>query len=700
MSATTTPHENTELVDRFTEFFQTYHDNRDQETAERMLIPEYANAPNEHGPLEVDFEDVFQYNPDLAEDWLEHPDTVQDAAEEALRTYPLPVDISWEPSVHLVNLPSETKREIGKFDANADTSALRRVEGQVTKKTKKQPLLTEAVFVCQRCGAETSVPQGRTGYQEPYECESCERQGPFKLDPDKSSKVDHQQIRVQLPPEKAAGGSSEHLDVTLLDDVVESADVGDRVDITAKMSAIQPDENADKPLLEWYAEGEHVELEETDWEDLDIEKHKDRIHEIASSENPHEKLVQSVKPTHEGDEDIKLAIALQMFGGVRKELPDGSVVRGDSHMMFVGDPGTNKSGLLKYAKKIAPRSIYTSGKSSSGVGLTAAAVRDDFGGGGWTLEGGAMVRANKGTACIDEFDKMTEEDRGSMFEALAEQEISVSKAGINATLPARTRVLAAANPETGRFDQHAPIADQINLDPALISRFDLIFIVRDEVDEEKDARIAEMLNTTQEVGAKLARDEGVDSQQRDKVEPAIDEEVLRAYIAYARRKYTPSLSETAQERVREFYVNLRAKGANEDDPVPVTARKLQALHRLAEASARVRLSDTVTVEDVERVISLVRSCLEDIGIDPETGKFDADVVETGTSKSQRDRIQTVKSVIDELESETKRGAPIDGVIEMCVGEHQLMSEKVEHEIQRLKDQGDAYQPNEDHIRLV
>jgi replicative DNA helicase Mcm len=295
---------------------------------------------------------------------------------------------------------------------------------------------------------------------------------------------------------------------------------------------------------------------------------------------------------------------------------------------------------------------------------------------------------------------MTEEDRGSMFEALAEQEISVSKAGINATLPARTRVLAAANPETGRFDQHAPIADQINLDPALISRFDLIFIVRDEVDEEKDARIAEMLNTTQEVGAKLARDEGVDSQQRDKVEPAIDEEVLRAYIAYARRKYTPSLSETAQERVREFYVNLRAKGANEDDPVPVTARKLQALHRLAEASARVRLSDTVTVEDVERVISLVRSCLEDIGIDPETGKFDADVVETGTSKSQRDRIQTVKSVIDELESETKRGAPIDGVIEMCVGEHQLMSEKVEHEIQRLKDQGDAYQPNEDHIRLV
>jgi len=297
-------------------------------------------------------------------------------------------------------------------------------------------------------------------------------------------------------------------------------------------------------------------------------------------------------PTHQGDEDIKLAIALQMFGGVRKQLPDGSVKRGDSHIMLVGDPGTNKSGLLKYAKKLAPRSIYTSGKSSSGVGLTAAAVRDDFGGGGWTLEGGAMVRANNGTACIDEFDKMGEEDRGSMFEALAEQEISVSKAGINATLPARTRVLAAANPETGRFDKMAPIAEQINLDPALISRFDLIFIVTDEVDEEKDAEIAEMINTTAKVGGMIARDGHADVDEKEDVEPAIDEEVMRAYVAYARQEYTPVPTDAANERVKEFYVKMRSKGSSEDDPVPVTARKMEALHRLAEASARIRLRTT------------------------------------------------------------------------------------------------------------
>jgi len=174
-----------------------------------------------------------------------------------------PIDISWQPKVHLVDVPDSVAREIGKFDANTDVNSLRVIDGQVTKKTKKQPLLTSAVFVCQRCGAETEVPQGETGFQEPYECEACERQGPFKLDADKSSKVNHQQVRVQLPPEVSAGGSSEHIDVTLLDEVVESAEVGDRVNITARMSTILPDENAEKPLLEWHAEGQHVEQEES-----------------------------------------------------------------------------------------------------------------------------------------------------------------------------------------------------------------------------------------------------------------------------------------------------------------------------------------------------------------------------------------------------------------------------------------------------
>lgn len=696
MSSATGGDSSNNLVDTFTEFLQRYHDDREHG---RLSVKQYANQPSEYDALPVSYEDVFQYDPSLAEDWLQHPDQVREAAEEAVKDYPLPIDISWNPRVHLVDIPPEASRQIGSFDAKTDDGTLRSIEGQLTKKTKVQPLLKEAVFICQRCGTETMIPQSMHGFQQPYQCEACERQGPFKLDSQRSEKVNYQMVRVQMPPEKAAGGSSEHIDVALTEEVVGSAEVGDRVNISARLSAVEPDENADAPIMEWHAQGQHVDLEESDWEDLDIEEHKEQIQGIADSEHPHEQLVESVMPTHEGDEDMKLAIALQMFGGVAKELPDGSRKRGDSHILLVGDPGTNKSGLLKYAKKLAPRSIYTSGKSSSGVGLTAAAVQDDFGGGGWTLEGGAMVLANNGTACIDEFDKMKDSDRGSMFEALAEQEISVSKAGINATLPAKTRVLAAANPETGRFDTKAPIADQLNLDPALITRFDLIFIVTDQPDEEVDATIADTVNTTAQVGAMLQRGDTPDEEKRNEVEPEIPKEVMRAYIAYARQECTPVFSDAAAERVKEFYVNLRSKGISEDDPVPVTARKLEAVHRLSEASARVRLSNTVTVDDVERVLSLVRSCLADIGVDPETGEFDADVVETGTSKTQRKRINTVKDVIDELESETKRGAPIDRVKEECVQEYQIASERVQLTIEKLKREGLAYTPSEDHVRL-
>ncbi len=260
-------------------------------------------------------------------------------------------------------------------------------------------------------------------------------------------------------------------------------------------------------------------------------------------------------------------------------------------------------------------------------------------------------------------------------------------------------MLAAANPETGRFDKMAPIAEQINLDPALISRFDLIFIVTDEVDEEKDAEIAEMINTTAKVGGMIARDGHADVDEKEDVEPAIDEEVMRAYVAYARQEYTPVPTDAANDRVKEFYVKMRSKGSSEDDPVPVTARKMEALHRLAEASARIRLSNDVEVEDVERAIDLVRSCMSDIGIDPETGEFDADIVETGTSKSQRDRMHTVRTVIEELEDESPRGAEVAEVEEVCVGEHQIMSQKVEEAIERLKTKGEAYETSEDHIRL-
>ncbi|WP_372910518.1 LAGLIDADG family homing endonuclease [Salinigranum sp.] len=287
--------------------------------------------------------------------------------------------------------------------------------------------------------------------------------------------------------------------------------------------------------------------------------------------------------------------------------------------------------------------------------------------------------------------------------------ISISKAGINATLKSRCSLLGAANPKYGRFDQYEPIGEQIDLEPALISRFDLIFTVTDQPDPEKDGDLADHIlqtNYAGELNTQRTRmtnsnftQEEVDA-ATEKVEPAIDPDLLRKYIAHAKRNCYPTMTDEARAAIREFYVDLRARGADEDAPVPVTARKLEALVRLAEASARVRLSDTVEAEDAERVIRIVRSCLEAIGVDPETGEFDADVIETGRSKTQRDRIKNLKGLISELESEYEEGAPLDEVLDRAETDLGLDRSKAEDELEKLRRKGEVYEPQQNHLRTT
>lgn len=302
------------------------------------------------------------------------------------------------------------------------------------------------------------------------------------------------------------------------------------------------------------------------------------------------------------------------------------------------------------------------------------------------------------------------EDRSAMHEALEQQSISISKAGINATLKSRCSLLGAANPKYGRFDSYEPIGEQIDLEPALISRFDLIFTVTDKPDPDEDRKLAQHILQTNYAGElntqrtnlpspNVTREE-VDA-VTEEVAPDIDAELLRKYIAYAQQSCYPRMTDEAREAIQEFYVDLRSKGADEDAPVPVTARKLEALVRLGEASARVRLSDTVDREDAERVIEIVRSCLQDIGVDPETGEYDVDVIETGRSKTQRDRVKGIKEIIRELQEEydEEPGAPQQKVIERAA-EAGIEDSKAEHEIQKLRDKGEIYSPDQDHLRLV
>jgi len=689
-----------EIVDAFERFFKNYYDDRDSENGDTRILELAQKYPNEQQSLYIEYDDLYQFDPDLADDTLTKPEEVLDYAEQALRQYDLPIDVELNADVRLANLeslPSTNVYDVGKYPVDVYDEYVA-VQGQVNKVGDSKGKVGEAAFECQLCGTITRVPQAGD-FQEPHECQGCERQGPFRPDWDQSELKDYQLVRLQLPPEKAhRGGQASDIDIRVLgSDMIDAAQPGDRITIGTKLEPEIDDE--DRGTFVLTGEANNIEHQETDYEDLDLDEYEDEILDLAESDDIYEKIVDSFKPSHHGDEQIKLAIALQMFGGVEKHLPDGSKIRGNSHIFLVGAPSTDKSGLLEYARDLSPRSVYTSGQSATQAGLTCAAVQDDFGDGGWTIEGGALVKAHKGLCAIDEFDKMDDEDQSGVMEAMSQGTISPAKANIsNVTLPANTTVLSAANPEYGRFDQYEPIGEQIDLPPELISRFDLIFTLTDQPDPEKDEKLVDHLNQTAYVGGKIAAGEDVSEDDLDTVDPEISKEMLRRYIAYAKQNVTPTLSEGALERIKQFYTEVR-DSTSSDDAVPVTARKILALHRLAEASARMRLSDTATEEDANRVINIVLDCLEDVGIDPETGEFDADMVEANTSKSQRDRIKGLKGLVAELEDEYDDGAPID-ILEERAQDRGMNVGKIEHEVDKLKTKGEVYEPSDGYLRAT
>ncbi|WP_459193588.1 minichromosome maintenance protein MCM [Halosimplex sp. J119] len=694
--------ENTELIDAFEDLYRDYYRDEIGDLAQKY--------PTEQKSLYLDWQDIYRFDPDLADDVRNHPEELREYAEEALRLYDLPVDVKLgQAHVRIHNLPDST--DIRELRAD-HRGQLISVQGIVRKATDVKPKITQAAFECQRCGTLTRIPQQTGDFQEPHECQGCERQGPFRINFDQSEFIDAQKIRVQESPEGLRGGETpQNIDVNIEDDITGEVTAGDHVRVSGVLKLDQQGSDQDQsPMFDTYMDGFSVEIEDEQFEEMDItEEDKNEIIDLSEEEGIYDQMVGAIAPSIYGYEREKLSMILQLFSGVTKHLPDESRIRGDLHMLLIGDPGTGKSQMLSYIQNIAPRSVYTSGKGSSSAGLTAAAVRDDFGDGQqWTLEAGALVLADQGIAAVDELDKMAADDRSAMHQALEQQEISVSKAGINATLKSRCSLLGAANPKYGRFDQYEPISEQIDLEPALISRFDLIFTVTDQPNEEEDRNLADHILRTNYAGELHTHrvesntsnfsDEEVEN-VTDDVAPTIEPELLRKYIAYAKRNCYPTMTDAAREEIEDFYVDLRTQGADEDAAVPVTARKLEATVRLAEASARVRLSDKVTEEDAARVIDIVRSCMEDVGVDPETGEFDADMIEAGTTKSQRDRIKNLKTLIEDLEDEYDEGAPVDVVIDRA--EEVGMDEtKAEHEIEKLKQKGEVYEPQTDHLRTT
>jgi len=344
---------------------------------------------------------------------------------------------------------------------------------------------------------------------------------------------------------------------------------------------------------------------------------------------------------------------------------------------------TAKSSILEYVNHLAPKSVFVSGGSSSGVGLTASAEKDKDGE-GWILKAGAMVLANGGIAIIDEFDKMREEDRGSIHEAMEQQKISIAKAGIVTQFSSRTSVLAAANPKMGRFDSLQDVPSQFNISPALLSRFDLIFTIRDTIDESRDRKMADHILAGHKFASKKeAPPEG------HAIIPEIEQETLRKYIAYTRRSCFPVLTDPAMEKIKDFYVEMRKIGKN-SNTFPVTPRQIEGIIRIAEASAKMRLSSNVEIQDAERAIKLEEYVLEQVFMDKSTGKLDSDVINLGRPKSKIDRLQSIVRVIAELEAKTDL-VPLEDAVTAAT-EYGIDPIEARRMIDELLRQGDLYKP--------
>ncbi|MEM3333750.1 MAG: minichromosome maintenance protein MCM, partial [Thermoplasmata archaeon] len=414
------------------------------------------------------------------------------------------------------------------------------------------------------------------------------------------------------------------------------------------------------------------------------EEDVEKIREFAQDKNVIEKLKKKIASTLFGLDIEKEAILLQLFGGVPLKRKDGTRIRGDIHILLVGDPGTGKSQLLKYIINIAPKSIYTSGKGSTAAGLTAAATKEEFGEGRWTLEAGALVLADNGIAAIDEIDKMDDKDRVAMHEAMEQQTITISKAGMNATLMARCSILAAANPKFGRFDISRPLSDQLNLPPTLLSRFDAIFKMPD-VPGEIDAQIADhILDVHMETESEVEE---------------IDDEFFKKYIAYAKKHITPKIMPDAREELKQYYLKMRnLYNETLSKSIPITARQMEALIRLTQASAKARLSNIATAEDARRAIKIIQHFIEDVATTPE-GTYDIDRVVSTISSGERSKFEIMVDIIKDL-SVGKGYAGEDEIFR----EAKVRSGMEEHDVRKILQvlirDNLIYMPNNGRYRVI
>lgn len=640
------------------------------------------------GSVNVDYTDLDRFDPVLSEVLLNAPVRFFTDLEEALKNIDLGTERVPKITFRFENVPDDVKirikdlrsEHIGKFI---------KVEGVVKRASEVMPEVLNAIFECPDCGERMEVLQTQQTLIYPNGC-TCGRKRGFKF----IDRTLHDARYVFLEDhfETSMGEKPGEIRIFLKDDMTtprmqRKTDPGARLEITGVLREMPKRvEGVRSRQLEMFLEVNHVRVVEQDFEEITITPEDEkRIRDFAAQPDVHLRLVRSLAPSMYGMNEIKEALVLQLFGGIPQTLPDGTRIRGDVHILLVGDPSVGKTQLLKLVSTLMPRGRYVSGKGTSAAGLTATVVRDEEFVGGWVLEAGAVVLSHKSVLAIDEFDKMSREDQINLHEAMSIQTVSISKATIQTTLPAQTAILAGCNPKFSRFDPGRSIAEQIDIPDTLMSRFDLKFVLRDIPNREQDERLVEHV-----IRARLDREE---------VKPEIGPDFLKRYIAFARQHVHPQMTRKAAAMFKNFFVELRSRQTGENRPIPITLRQYEALMRLAEASARVRLANEVSEEDADRAIRLMKASITQLGFDAETGQLDIDKAEGGTPAAHRNRIRVVIETIEELEKSMGKIIPEQDIL-AALEEKGIDETTASTILREMRFRGMLFEPRAGHLQKI
>lgn len=525
------------------------------------------------------------------------------------------------------------------------------VKGIATRSTEVKPMLAVATYTCDQCGAETYQPVNGLAFMplimcESNECRTNKSSGRLYLQSRGSKFIKFQELKVQEQSDQVpVGNIPRTMTVHVRGELTRSVLPGDHISITGVYLPIVRSgfkQMAAGLLADTLLEAHRiVKLNKTEEDELSEQEMTLAEAQAVRAEYNYEKMASSIAPEIFGHEDVKKALLLLLVGGVERN-PNGMKIRGTINICLMGDPGVAKSQLLSYIDRLAPRSQYTTGRGSSGVGLTAAVMKDPVTS-EMTLEGGALVLADQGICCIDEFDKMMDADRTAIHEVMEQQTISIAKAGIMTTLNARVSILSAANPAYGRYNPKRTIEQNIQLPAALLSRFDLLWLIQDKPDKDNDRRLADHITHVH-----------MHCQEPQVNFTPMPMKALRNYIQFC-KTINPVIPLELTDYLVTAYVEIRKEARNSRDMTFTSARNLLGVLRLATALARLSLRESVLKEDVDEAIRL---------LDMSKASLNQQQAYTGRAQTVTDKIF---NVIRDIMSETgTRTVKISDALERCV----------------------------------